>query len=80
MFVNNNNENNIKNKRKLFSVSPHLCQNIRTLSVKHIRFIVIGGDVRATQDGTNTRAVFKITDPLTIFAGAVKQRSVSSSS
>lgn len=52
---------------------PHLGENIRAVSVESVCFIVIGGDVGATQHRADTRTVQFFTAPLTLGAGAVNR-------
>lgn len=52
---------------------PHLGEDIRAESMKRVCFIIIGGDVGATQYGADTRTVHLVTDPLPLVTSAVNR-------
>lgn len=56
---------------------PHPWENIGALPMERIHFVVIGGDVASAQHGADTFAIYILTAPLSLRAGAVKQSSVS---
>ena len=52
---------------------PHLGQNIRAFSMESVCFIIISGDVGASQYRADTRTVHFLADPLTLGTGAVNR-------
>lgn len=52
---------------------PQLGENIRAVSMERICFVIIGGDVGATQHRADTRTVIFLTTPLTLDTDAIKR-------